>query len=177
MPTLTLLMDEGDLQRFRDFLNGMEKRAARSELLPILKRNLEPVVAAEQSILSPHNKSDALSLSLKARSGTGDRDGTMSAFAAPTATVKQLQSTWGRGRAQQRRWAANMTGKGRRRVFYGPMVHQGHRVVKRNALGVLYDTGKVTQPVPFASDAMATTGEQAAEQAATEILDHIMGAK
>ena len=177
MPTLTLLMDEGDLQRYTDFIHGMEKRAARDELLPILKPNLGTVVEEEHSILEPHNKSGALSLSLKARSGTGDREGTMSVFAAPTATVKQLQSTWGRGRAQQRRWAANMSGKGRRRVFYGPMVHQGHRIVKRNAQGVLYEAKGHADPVPFAADAMAAKGEEAAEKAATEILDHIMGAK
>ena len=176
--TLSILMDSGDVQKLTDYLGSMERRAARAELLPILKRHLDPLVASEKSFLGSHTVSGALALSLSARSGSGDRPGTISVFSASSATNKQLQSTWGNGRAQQRGWASKLKSKrGRRRVFYGPIVHQGHRIVKRNSAGQLYDTGKMTKPVPFAQQAMDHMGDAQAEMAANEIIDHILGNK
>lgn len=86
-------------------------------------------------------------------------------------------STWGtRGRAQQKRWAAGLTGKkGRKRIFYGTIVHQGHRIVKRNASGQLYDTGKRAKAVPFASQAVDALGNQQADAASEAIIKHILG--
>ena len=173
---VSILVDPQDIQRVTDYLASMERRTGRAELLPILKEGLEPVVAAEKSYLSSHSKSGALEQSLAARSGSGDRKGTLSVFAAPTATVKLLKETWGKGRRQQQGWASRLQGKGRRKVFYGPIVHQGHRIVKRNAQGELYDTGKRTQPVPFAQQAVDAMGEQQAEWIAEQILDRILGA-
>lgn len=173
--TLTILMDEQDMQRFTAFCDAMGRRTSRAELLPILKEGLEPLVSSEKSTLASHNKSGALSTSLTARSGSGDRPGTISVFSAPTATVKQLQATWGSGRKQQRGWAAGLSGKGRRQVFYGPIVHQGHRIVKRGKDGQLHDTGKRTTPVPFAHQAAESLGESQAEAIAEAILTHIVG--
>lgn len=172
---LSLLMVREDVERFTAFLDGVGRKASREELLPILKEHFEPVVAEEKAILADHTESGALVQSLSARAGPGDRPGTMSVFSAPTATTKQLQSTWGKGRWQQRKWAAGLKTKGRRKVFYGNIVHQGHRIVKRNAQGQLYDTGRMTTPVPFAAEAMAAVGEAQSEAAAEALLKHIWG--
>jgi len=48
--------------------------------------------------------------------------------------------------------------------------------VKRNAAGELFDTGKVTQPVPFAQQAVDSMGDEQAEATAAKVLDQIMGA-
>jgi hypothetical protein len=154
----------------------MGRRMTRDELLPIMLDHLQPLVSSEKSYLSSHSKSGALEAGLAARAGAGDREGTISVFSNPSATAKQLEKTWGtRGRFQQRNWAAGLRGAGRRRIFYGPIVHQGHRVVRRNAQGDLYDTGAVTTPVPFAQQAVDALGDQQAEACALAICDHILG--
>ena len=177
---LTILPDPHDLERLRDFIDVMSRRVARAELLPIMKSHLEPVAASERAFLSGggHNKSGALSVGLKARAGGGDRPGTISVFIAPTATKKQLITKWGQGRPQQQRWARKLSqspSKGKRAVFYGPIVHQGHRIVKRRADGTLYDTGKRTKPVPFAAAAAEAMGQRQADKMADALLTHITG--
>lgn len=172
--TLTLLMDPADVEKFTAYLEGMGRRAARAELLPKLKEAFEPLAQSERTFLAGHKVSGALASSLTARAGAGDFPGTMSVFSAPTATVKKLQGLWGRGRRQQQGWAAGLAGKGRRRVFYGPIVHQGHWIVVRGKDGQLHDIGRRTTPVPFASQAMDSLGEAQAEVAAELILDHIL---
>jgi len=175
MPTMTMFFEVDELQTLRDYLVEMGRRASRAELLPILKEHFEPVVSAERSILGPHSKSGALMGSLKARSGGGDRPGTMSVFSAPTATRRALKLAWSGGRAQQKRWASNITpGRGRKSVFYGGFVEHGHRIVKRGPDGQLYDTGRRTAPVHFALGAMESTGEAQAEKAAQAILQYIL---
>jgi hypothetical protein len=175
---MSIIVDENDVRLFTSFLEGMERRTARQLILPILQRNLEPLVASERSYLSSHIKSGALSQSLSSRIAGGGRDrpNVMTAFSAPTATSQQLESTW-RGlsaRKQQRGWALPKKGR-RARVFYGPIVHQGHRVVKRNQSGELYDTGKRVAALPFAQQAMDAMGDSNGELAATEIMNLIVG--
>jgi hypothetical protein len=54
------------------------------------------------------------------------------------------------------------------------MVEKGHRIIKRNAQGQLYDTGKMTKPVRFASGSLSeleTQGDLASEA----ILKHVIG--
>jgi hypothetical protein len=63
----------------------------------------------------------------------------------------------------------------RQRVFYGPIVQQGHRIVKRNALGQLYDTGQRAKAVPFATQAVDALGETQSEALAEALLTHILG--
>ncbi len=174
--SIYVLVDDGDIREFETYFDIVSRRIAREELLPILKDYLRPMVESEKSFLASHSKSGALEGSLSARSGSGDRGDTISAFSAPSATNALIQSTWGlRGRAQQKGWAQRtLKFKGRRKVFYGPIVHQGHRVVKRNAAGELYDTGKKTQPVPFAQQAVDSMGETQAESAADAVLTKIM---
>ena len=175
MPGMTLFFETDELQTLRDYLADMGRRASRAELLPILKEHFEPVVAAERSILGPHSKSGALLGSLKARSGGGDYPGTMSVFSAPTATRRALKLAWGRGRAQQKRWAKGIEpGRGRKAVFYGGFVEHGHRIVRRRADGQLVDTGHRARPVHFALGAMEAVGETQAELAAEAILQHIL---
>lgn len=175
--TIPILVDQQDVEQFTSFLEGMERRTARQQLVPIMKQYLEPLVEKEKEYLGDHTVSGALSESLAARSGAGDRANTISVFSAPTATTKQLQATWGaQGRAQQKGWASRLKPKrGRRRVFYGPIVHQGHRIVKRNAAGELYDTGDKTAPVPFASQATDALAEQKSEALSEALLRHILG--
>lgn len=171
----SILADPQDIQRLTAFLDGMSKRAIRQALVPILIEGLEPLVDREKEYLAPHSKSGALAAGLVARAGSGDRAGSISVFSAPLATRAQLESTWrGPGaRRQQRGWAIKE--RGRTRVFYGPIVHQGHRIVKRNAAGELFDTGKVTQPVPFAQQAVDSMGDEQAEATAVKVLEQIMG--
>lgn len=176
--TISILMDEGDVEKFTNFYADVEHRLRnRQVIVSILIKHLEPLVAAERSILASHNKSGALSLSLRARAGSGDRDGTISAFSSPTATTKELQSTWGdRGRKQQKGWLPRLIGsKGRHRVFYGNIVASGHPIVKRNKAGQLFDTGKTVAPIPFAQQAIDSKGDEEAEAAANEILEYIFG--
>ena len=174
--TLSVLLNPGDMDRWTGWLQSIETKMAREEILPILMEHFAPVVAAEKGILSGHSKSGALEASLFARSGSGDRPGTMSVFSAPTATTKQLATAWGRGRGQQRRWSAGLVGKkGRRGIFYASMADRGHRVVKRKANGELYDTGKRTQGIGYVSGAMEQTGDVQADAAANAILNHITG--
>jgi hypothetical protein len=170
---LTVTIDGGaDLA---NFMEALGRRVSRAELLPILKSHMGPVVEAERATLSSHSKSGALSASLKQRSGSGDRPDVISVFSAPTATRKQLKAKWAKGRAQQRRWAKGIEpGRGRRAVFYAPMLELGHRIVKRNAEGQLYDTGGRAAPVPFASTATGVL-ELQGELAAKAILNHIVG--
>jgi hypothetical protein len=172
--TFSLLIDQNDIDAFSAYLDKMGRKASREEILPILKRHMQVLVARERAILSPHSKSGALVQSLTARAGSGDREGTISVFSSPTATPSQLRATWGKkGRKQQQGWYAGLAGKGRRRVFYGNIVHQGHRVVKRNAKGQLYDTGKRAEAIPFAAQASAELGEQQAQACAEAIMKHI----
>ena len=172
MPTFQVLMDPGDVEKFTIWMDGMAKRAARAEILPILLTHLQPLVASEKGFLSGHEISGALSGSLMARAGRGDREGTISVFSKATATTKKLQSTWGRrGRKQQQGWAGNIQGKkGRLRVFYDIFVHQGHEVISHGKA-----TGKRTTPIPFAQQAADSLGDSEVEAAETEILNHIIG--
>jgi hypothetical protein len=172
MPTFQILANQSDMEKFRIWLDGMETRMARSEILPIMLRHLQPLVSAEKGILSSHSISGALEGSLMARAGRGDYEGKISVFSKATATTKLLQSTWGsrRGRAQQQKWAGGLTGKkGRSRVFYDIFVHQGHEVVAHGKA-----TGKYTKPIPFAAQAAESLGDAESEAAANEILKHIV---
>ena len=174
--TKKVFIDPEDMKKISDFIEGIGRRASRQELLPIMKAHFAPVVASEKAILSGHSKSGALSGSLAARAGSGDRPGKISVFSAPTATRRQLTAAWSKGRFQQRRWATTIkAGRGRKSVFYASFVELGHRVVKRNAAGELFDTGKRAKPVPFASTAMADVGDSQAEALAAAILSHIAG--
>ena len=167
LPSLSITI-EGE-RGVTDFIREMGRRTARAEILPILLRAMAPVVAAERGILGPHSRSGALEMSLKARSGGGDRPGTISVFTTPTATRRALKMAWGRGRAKQRKWAAEITpGRGRIRVFYGPMVESGHRVVRGGKV-----VGRTT-PVHFATGAAGVLDAQT-ELAEREILAHIAG--
>ena len=168
--TIHVFLDPGDVRSFTDYLKTVERRMARSELLPILSEHFEPIVESEKEFLSGHRQSGALETSLVARSGPGDKPGTITVFSAPTATTAQLNATWGaRGRAQQRKWAGGLKKRGRTKVFYGPIVHQGHRVVRNGR-----DVGYV-EPIPYAKQAVDSLGDQQAEAAATAILAKITG--
>lgn len=176
MPTVRIDFDFSEFGQVTAFIADMGRRLARADLVPILKTHFAPMVAMEKSILSGHNKSGALEASLKARTGGGDRPGTISVFSAPTATKRIVKKAWSRGRAQQRRWAAGIEpGRGRVSVFYGPFVEKGHRIVRRNASGQLYDTRKRTRPVHFAKGAVEALGDQQAELAAQAVINHIVG--
>lgn len=177
MPGLTLIFDSSETERITNFFATMERRLARSELLPILKQNFEPIVAEERSILSDHSRSGSLMSTLIARIGGGDRSGTMSVFSAPTARRRELKALWSQGRRQQRKWASKIqqSGRGRQSVFYGPFVEMGHRIVVRTKDGGLKDTGDRTDPVLFAHTAIETLGETQAESAAEAIIQHIIG--
>lgn len=165
-PTLIVEYNEDEHRKVTAFLEGLRNRldgpTGHDQIQDILLKHLEPLVERERAILEPHNKSGALSGSLIARKGTGDLPGTVSVFSAPTATNTMLMDTWGlRGRMQQKNKLASMGKfKGRKRVFYGTIVHQGHG----NAA-----------PVPFASQAVEALGEQATEAAAADILKLITG--
>ena len=175
MPTFQILANQSDMEKFRIWLDGMETRMARSEILPIMLRHLQPLVSAEKGILSSHSISGALEGSLMARAGRGDREGTISVFSKATATTKQLAATWGHGSGQQRKWAQKhvLAGKkGRTRVFYDIFVHQGHDVIVH---GRLATHGKThTDPIPFAAQAAESLGDAESEAAANEILKHIV---
>ncbi len=157
-------MNEADVENVNHYIDVMGKRAmdGGGAIKAILLKHLEPMVAAEKVYLAPHSKSGALEASLQARAGTGDRPGTISVFAAPSATTATLRQTWGQGRAQQRRWFNKIPKdkRGRTAVFYGPIVHQGHG----NAA-----------PVPFAADTVDSMGDAAMDDAAEEVLNYIVG--
>ena len=174
--TLSVSFDDGSSDGLGSFMDGIVRRASRAMVLPILQRNLEPVVQAEKSNLSGHNKSGALATSLASRvGGKADRPGTMSAFSSPAATPSVLRSTWGRGRSQQQTWFSRVKPRGgRRRIFYADFVHQGHDIVRRDASGESHVVGHA-DPIPFALDALLSLGDQQIERAASEILDMILG--
>jgi len=174
--TLRMEMDQSDMARFLAVLDSADKRSAEKHKIgKILQRALEPVAKAEKAYFT--SRSGALAESLVARSTGGrvDRPDVVSAFVAPTATTEALAQTWGRGRAQQRGWKLKPRRTARQKIFYATMVHQGHRIVRRNAAGELYDTGKRAKAVPFAAEAMAELGEQQGEAAAEELLNYIWG--
>jgi hypothetical protein len=175
MPQIQILVDPRDMSNFMGFLQRMQDGMGRAEIIPILKEHFEPVVAAEKRNLADHVKSGALSGSLQARSGGGDRPGVVSVFSAPTMTRAKLIKAWSGGRAQQQGWAARMKKRGRRRrVFYDVMVEAGHRQVKRID-GVLKEIGSPVPGIFFAKKAMMEVGKPQAEAAAEAIMDHIMG--
>lgn len=175
MPTIQIDYDQQDMDAFGAFCLSMERKASRAALLPILTQYLEPMVDREKAFLSSHNKSGALSGSLAARSGSGDRPGTISVFSAATATSKELESTWGKSTAQKRGFVTNIKKKtGRRKVFYSDFVEKGHRLVKVNAAGQGRTVGMVA-PIPFAQQAVDSLGDQQAEAAAKAVLDYIVG--
>jgi hypothetical protein len=173
--TFSLLLDPGDLARFEAFCDGIGRKASRAELLPILKRHLEPLVEHEKGTLSDHTESGALAGSLQARSGSGDRPGTMSVFSAATATKATLMKTWGQGRASKRAWASETATRGRRKVFYADFVEKGHRIIHINKFGERSESEKPATPVLFAQQAAEALGDTEADAAATEILEHILG--
>jgi hypothetical protein len=165
---LTVTIDGAE--EVSNFIQAMGRRAARAEILPIMLSAMAPVVADEKGTLGPHSKSGALEMSLKARTGSGDRPDTISVFSAPTATRKALKASWGRGRKQQKMWAENidMGKRGRQSVFYGKFVELGHDLVRG---------GKVVKhvdPIHFALGAVPTLEEQA-EVAAVKIAAQIVG--
>lgn len=147
--TISILVDPHDIQQFTSFVDAMARRASdRAPMVEILKAGLEPVVAAEQANLAGHDKTGALSASLVARSGSGDRPGTISAFVRPTARSK-------RGKHQ----------------MYGPMVHQGHIIIRRRPAK---EGDKIfTDPIPFARDAMESVGETNADAVAESLMKYI----
>ena len=171
MPTFQILANQADMEKFRIWLDGMETRMARSEILPIMLSHLEPLVSVEKGILSSHSISGALEGSLMARAGRGDREGKISVFSKATATTKQLRATWGRrGSKKQQEWAKGLGSKhGRTRVFYDIFVHQGHEIISHGKA-----TGKFTKPVRFAAQAAESLGDAESEAAANEILKHIV---
>jgi hypothetical protein len=173
----SISMDESDVRAFTAFVDGMGRRASREALLPILQKHLEPVVEAEKEILSSHIVSGALSQSLSARidGGRPDRAGSMTAFSIPSAKKDLLSTTWGVSpRSQHRKWFSRLSTKRRTRIFYGAIVHQGHRIVVRRG-DKLIDTGKKTTAVPFAELAAESKGEQQIQSASIEILERILG--
>lgn len=161
--TFSILTDEKEIQAFQTYADGLERRALRDELLPIMIAHLKPITDSEKSYLESggHVISGALVTSLSARSGRGDWKGKISVFSAPTASTKILRETWGKSsRSQHRRWAAELDTNKRRRVFYGPIVHQGHGNAK---------------PIPFAQQALDSLGEQKAEELGEALMKHILG--
>ena len=179
MPTIGIIFDEGDLARVRQEFAGMKTRAARQEIIPILLEAFQPVVGEEKSILAEgHNETGALSASLKARSGSGDRPGTFSVFSAPLLAKKQLIARWLTGRAQLRAQAARVAGgTWGRRINYAPYAEAGHRWVRRNAKGQLYQVNRPpAKPIHFAAGAVDAKGDEQAEKAADAIMDHVLGA-
>jgi len=174
MPTLQIIWDPDDIAAFSRYLDGIGKRMADKEIRPILLKHLQPLVALEKANI--HSESGALSASLAARTGGGDRPNVISVFSSSKMTNAKLIKKWSGGRAQQRGWAAKMEKKGRaKRVFYDEMVELGHRIVVRNKAGELVDTGKRTRPVYFARRAAEQAGEQALDAAETEVMNFIMG--
>lgn len=167
--------DEAGLSAISGYYQSIGKKLARAELMPILIDAINPVVSKEKEILSKHIVSGALSSSLKARAGSGDRPGTISVFAAPTATMKTLKATWGQSTKQKRRFHANLAAKGKRgrtAIFYADFLHEGHRLVKKkNGVGRVI---KNVDPVPFAAEAMEAVGDQQADTAANAILNHVI---
>ena len=174
--TFSVTMDPDELGQLTSYFDGMIDRAKdRGAISSILQTAISPLSASEQDTLSSHKKSGALSASLVARTGGGDRAGTVSAFIAPTASHATLQATWGKhGRKQQQKWAAGLSRKGgRARVFYATMVHQGHIVITH---GHVATTGKAhTDPIPFARMAADALGEDQSDAAANAILAYIVG--
>ena len=175
---ITIEFDETDMARvvvyFDAVAHRLEGESAKQELTPILLEALQPLIESEKGFLSGHNKSGALAGSLIGRAGRGDYPGTVSVYSAPTAKASTLKVAWAGGRKQQRGWAAKLKPKGLRSVFYGAIVHQGHRIVKRNAAGELYATGGVVDPIPFARQAVESKGDQQMEAAAEAVLDKIV---
>jgi hypothetical protein len=169
---LTLTIDGED--HFSAYLEAMGRRMARAEIVPILKEYMKPVVGSEKRILADHTQSGALSMSLKARAGAGDRPEVISVFSAPIATRRQIAAKWSKGRGQQQKWAAQSSDlKRRSAVFYGPFVELGHRIVKRNAQGRLAAVG-MAKAVHFARGSLPVLDEQG-EAAANAILNFIVG--
>ena len=166
--SLVVEFDDVGREQVLNYYEELRQRATRTEIAPLLVGALEPLVASERAYLGGHSRSGALVASLTARSGGGDRPGTVTAFSVPTATAATLRATWGRGRKQQQRWVAALNGRGRRRVFYGDIVHQGHRIVRRGKV-----VGQVAA-IPFAQQAVEALGDQQAEAAAEAILKHVV---
>jgi hypothetical protein len=161
-------------------LEDMGKRAARSVIMPAMKAPWGSVAAAERA--GVNSISGALAASLRVRSGAGDRPGRYSVYVSATATVKQAVRKWSRSpRKQHHGFAlraqefADETGLGRYRIFYGPWVEMGHRLVKG---GPLRHGGRVVghvAPKPFAGPAFEAGAEQAAEEAANAVTDAVLG--
>lgn len=173
--SIQVMYDQQDIAMLSAYYLSVGRKVARDEIIPILKRHLDPMVAEEKKYLAKHTKSGALISSLVSRSGSGDRPGTMSVFAAATATPKQLASTWGKSTKQKKGFTSNIRKKkGRRKVFYADFLEKGHRLVRKNSSGVARVVGKVPA-YPFAQQAVDSIGDQQAEAAANEVLDHILG--
>jgi len=174
MPTLSVIYQPEDIQAFTNYLEAMGKRVSGQGIRPILLKHLQPLVALEKGNI--HSESGALSASLAARAGGGDRPNVISVFSSSKMTRAKLIKKWSGGRKQQRGWAAKMEKKGRaKRVFYDEMVELGHRIVYRDKAGELVDTGKRTRPVHFARRAAEQGAEQAMTAAETEVMNFIEG--
>jgi len=177
MPGISIIMDPFDVEALTKWLDNMGRRTSRAEILPIMMKHLEPVVAAERKNLAGHVKSGALMGSLQARSESAakDRPGTISVFSAATLPRSALIKAWKGGRKQQQGWAERMKKRGRRRrVFYDVMIEAGHRKVKKIG-GVLKEIGSPVPGIFFAKRAMADVGEREADAAAIAVMDHILG--
>jgi len=177
MPTLQIIWDPDDIAAFSRYLDGMGKRMADKEIRPILLKHLQPLVALEKANI--HSESGALSASLAARTGSGDRPNVISVFSSSKMTRAKLIKKWEGGRKQQRGWAEKeKKKKGRaKRVFYDEMVELGHRIVYRNKEGQLVQSSKRprTAPVYFARRAAEQGAEQALDAAETEVMNFIVG--
>jgi hypothetical protein len=166
--------DDSEMNAFSAYYDAVGRKLARAEIVPILLSAIAPIVSKEKQNLSSHTKSGALVASLAERAGSGDRTGTISVFAAATATTKQLRATWGKSTKQKRGFAEGLKGKrGRTKVFYADFVHQGHRLVRvKNGVARQVDYVK---GIPFARDAMEELGDAQADVAEKAVFDHILG--
>lgn len=174
MFTISILPDESDANQFAVFLLSVASKLESREVLgPPLVAHLDVVAARARDILADHSKSGALAGSLQARMGSGDRPGRISAFAAATATTKELTAAWDTGRSQQKKWSAKLKTlkprRKRRMVFYADFVEKGHRMKRKNVDGELRVVG-YAKPVRFAAGAFAEVGESEADAAAEDVL-------
>jgi hypothetical protein len=176
MPTLSVIYQPEDIQAFTNYLEAMGKRVSGQGIRPILLKHLQPLVALEKGNI--HSESGALSASLAARAGGGDRPNVISVFSSSKMTRAKLIKKWSGGRRQQKKWAFKLAPKGgAKRVFYDEMVELGHRIVYRDKAGNLVQSRKRprTAPVYFARRAAEQGAEQALDAAETEVMNFIVG--
>lgn len=172
---MSLSIQTDGMQAVTDYIETVGRRAARADIIPLMKAPWGSVVSAEKANIQ--SETGALSRSLKARAGGGDRPGRFSVYTPATATAKQAAQIWGRSsKPQHKQMAARAmeSGFARYRIFYGPWVEKGHRLVRRDAHGFKRQIGMV-KPHPFAAPAFDSQAEHAVEQAENAVLDMILG--